>query len=67
MDLRELVAQRNRAYSALFDSFIIERQLDWDDETWTDVERREFNRQAADQAEYWNALIEAQIADSDGK
>lgn len=66
MDLRELVAQRNRAYAALFDSFIIERQLYWDDETWTDVERREFNRQAADQVEYWNALIEAQIADSDG-
>ncbi|OZD57586.1 hypothetical protein CH263_25690 [Rhodococcus sp. 06-1059B-a] len=59
MSTSELARQRDRAYATLFESFTIERQLDFDDETWSNAERAEFNRQAGELIAHWNARIDA--------
>lgn len=46
---------RAHAYTQLFDKFIADHQLDYDDEDWTEEQRTEFRRLAEEQRAEWDA------------
>lgn len=59
-ELSQFAQDRARAYTKLFDDFVKERGLDWDEEDWSKDDLLDFADLCDKQDEIWDALAENQ-------